>query len=246
MQLRAALVLRSVAGFLPALTVLAFSSLLGAQSGPASVTLQGAPTSPRPRWANGGHWNFGLQLGYGVENNIPRNISHVNMLIFQPQLGLIVKDFERGPLRRFEIINEGVIGNAVHPGGHMWGNTLIFRFGSKPYKNVIPFLDIGASAMHTTLATRVPEVSGNLQFMPQAGLGIQWFFRPQRAFVVEYRYFHMSNAGLEQPNEGFNGSMLTLGFRWLRRPRPAGDKVALPPSHDKSAGDPARSSNPIS
>ena len=158
-----------------------------------------------------------MQVGHGVENAIPRNISHVNMLIFQPHVGLSVKDFQRGPLRRFEIINEGVIGNAVHPGGRLLGNTLLFRFDSKPFGNVIPFLDIGSSAMHTTLATRAPEVSGRIQFMPQAGLGIQYFFRPQRAFVIEYRYFHMSNAGLEPPNPGFNGSMLTIGFRWLRR-----------------------------
>jgi len=170
-----------------------------------------------PRWANRGRWNFGLQLGYGVENAIPRNISHVNMVILQPQLGLIVGDFSKGPLRRFEIINEGVMGNAVHPGGHMLGNTLLFRFGGKPYGHVIPFFDAGASAMHTTLATRAPEVSGTTQFMPQGGFGIQYFFRPQRAFVIEYRYFHMSNAGLQQPNEGFNGSMITIGFRWLRR-----------------------------
>jgi hypothetical protein len=57
--------------------------------------------------------------------------------------------------------------------------------------------------------------------MSQGGVGIQYFFRPQRAFVVEYRYLHMSNASLEAPNPGFNASMLTLGFRWLRRPRPA-------------------------
>ena len=193
---------------------------------PCSLTLaqQTAPppSSPpaageQPRWANRGHWNFGLQVGYGVENAIPRNISHVNLLIFQPQLGLIVKDFKSGPVRRFELVNEGVIGNAVHPGGHLLGMTLIFRFDGKPRGNVIPFFDAGASAMHTTLATRAPEVSGTTQFMPQGGLGIQYFFRPQRAFVVEYRYFHMSNAGLQQPNEGFNGSMITLGFRWLRR-----------------------------
>ena len=193
---------------------------------PCSLTLaqQTAPppssppaASEQPRWANRGHWNFGLQVGYGVENAIPRNISHVNLLIFQPQLGLIVKDFKSGAVRRFEIVNEGVIGNAVHPGGHLLGMTLIFRFDGKPRGNVIPFFDAGASAMHTTLATRAPEVSGTTQFMPQGGLGIQYFFRPQRAFVVEYRYFHMSNAGLQQPNEGFNGSMITLGFRWLRR-----------------------------
>jgi opacity protein-like surface antigen len=203
--------------------------ILGALSFGGNASAQAEPPAPKatpplaspseelPRWENRGRWNFGMQVGYGVQNAIPENISHVNVLIFQPQLGLIVKDFRSGPLRRFEIINEGVIGNAVHPGGHMLGNTLIFRFGSKPYRNVVPFLDIGSSAMHTTLATRAPEVSGRTQFMPQAGLGIQYFFRPQRALVIEYRYFHMSNAGLEQPNEGFNGSMITIGFRWLRR-----------------------------
>jgi opacity protein-like surface antigen len=211
---------KSACTLVPIVAVLCLAPRISAQTGqPAadSASHAVASTAESPLWANRGHWNFGLQVGYGVENAIPRNISHVNLLIFQPQVGLIVRDFRSGPLRRFEIINEGVIGNAVHPGGHMLGNTLIFRFGSKPYRNVVPFLDIGSSAMHTTLATRAPEVSGRTQFMPQAGLGIQYFFRPQRAFVIEYRYFHMSNAGLEQPNEGFNGSMITIGFRWLRR-----------------------------
>lgn len=198
------------------------SGLLAPQAGiQAQQPDSSAPPRPAaekvPRWANRGRWNFGMQVGYGVENAIPRNISHVNMVILQPQLGLIVKDFASGPVRQLEIINEGVIGNAVHPGGHMWGNTLFFRFDGKPRRNLVPFLDMGASAMHTTLATRAPEVDGTTQFMPQAGLGIQYFFRPQRAFVIEYRYFHMSNAGLQQPNAGFNGSMISIGFRWLRR-----------------------------
>jgi opacity protein-like surface antigen len=180
-----------------------------------------ATTAAAPPWSNRGHWNFGLQVGYGVENAIPNNISHVNLLIVQPQLGLIVRDFHRGPLQRFEIVTEGLLGNAVHPGGHLWGNSLFFRFDGKGRTNLVPFLDLGAGMMHTTLNTRVPEVSGRLQFMPQAGLGIQYFFSPQRALVFEYRYFHMSNAGIQQPNDGFNGSMLTIGFRWLRRPRPA-------------------------
>jgi opacity protein-like surface antigen len=185
-----------------------------------------AASVPAPPWSNRGHWDFGLQVGYGVENAIPNNISHVNLLIVQPQLGLIVRDFHRGPLQRFEIVAEGLLGNAVHPGGHLWGNSLFFRFDGKGRTNFVPFLDLGAGVMHTTLATRVPEVSGRLQFMPQAGVGLQYFFNPQRALVFEYRYFHMSNAGIEQPNDGFNGSMLTIGFRWLRRPRPASDAGA--------------------
>jgi hypothetical protein len=176
-----------------------------------------ATSDTTPPWTNRGHWNFGLHVGYGVENAIPRNISHVNLLIVQPQVGLIVRDFHRGPLQRFEILTEGLFGNAVHPGGHLWGNSLFFRFNGKGRRRVVPFLDLGAGMMHTTLTTRVPEVSGRLQFMPQAGVGVQYFFHAQRALVIEYRYFHMSNAGIEPPNEGFNGSMLSIGFRWLRR-----------------------------
>ena len=63
----------------------------------------GEASVDQPRWANRGRWNFGLQVGYGVENAIPRNISHVNMLILQPQVGLIVKDFRSGPLRQIPL-----------------------------------------------------------------------------------------------------------------------------------------------
>jgi hypothetical protein len=174
---------------------------------------------PTPHWGNRGRWNFGFQLGYAVENAIPRNISHINLLIAQPQLGFIVRDFPRGPLRRLEILDEGFLGNAVHPGGHLLGTSLLFRFDGKPYRRVMPFLDMGAGVLHTTLNARAPELTGKVQFLPQAGLGIQYFFRPQRALVFEYRYVHMSNAGIEPPNEGFNASMLTIGLRWLRRPR---------------------------
>jgi len=180
---------------------------------------QASSAEPPPHWANRGHWNFGLQVGYAVENAIPRNISHINLLIAQPQLSFIVRDFQRGPLRRFEILDEGILGNAVHPGGHLLGTSLLFRFDGKPYRHLMPFLDMGAGVLHTTLNTRAPELTGRLQFLPQAGLGIQYFFRPQRALVLEFRYLHMSNAGIEPPNEGFNASMLTIGFRWLRRPR---------------------------
>jgi len=172
---------------------------------------------------NRGRWNFGAQLAYAVENAIPRNISHINMLIAQPQVGLIVYD-SKGPkalLRRFEILGEGMLGGAVHPGGRMLGATLLFRFNFRPWGRVVPFVDVGSGPLNTTTNAHAPELSGHFQFMSQGGLGIQYFFQPQRAFVVEYRYLHMSNAGVEAPNPGFNASMLSLGFRWLRRPRPS-------------------------
>jgi len=176
-----------------------------------------APEDPE-FWQNRGRWNFGFQVGYAVENAIPRNISHINLLVAQPQVGLIVSEFRRGPFRRFEILSEGILGNAVHPGGHLLGTSLLMRFDAKPRGRFVPFLDAGAGILHTTLDTRALELDGHLQFLPQAGLGIQYFVRPQRALIFEYRYVHMSNAGIEQPNRGFNANMITIGFRWLRRP----------------------------
>ncbi len=175
-----------------------------------------------PFWANRGHWNFGVQIAFALENDIPRNISHINLLYAQPQLGFIVQDFQssRFPVRRFELLSEGILGNAIHPGGRVTGHSLLFRFDGKPYRRIVPFFDVGAGILNTTLNSRAPELSGHTQFNPQGGFGLQYFFNPQRAFVFEYRYMHMSNAGLEEPNHGFNASMVSVGFRWLRRPRP--------------------------
>lgn len=197
-----------------------------ATNAPASSTL--------PFWANRGRWNFGADVGFALENAIPRNTSHIALLIAQPQVGFIVRDFapSRLPVRRFEVVNEGIFGNAVHPGGRLTGYALLFRLDGKNYRHVIPFFDAGAGVQHTTLATRAPELSGRLQFSPQGGLGIQYFFNPQRALVLEYRYMHMSNAGITPPNHGFNASMLVVGFRWLRRPRPPGWRPAARRTHN--------------
>ena len=219
------------AGCIPSGRILQAQTPTAGAAAPAHGSTQAAVEAPF--WTNRGRWTFGFQLNYGLENAIPRNISHVNMLIAAPQVGLIVWDSpqSRLPLKRFEILSEGILGSAFHPGGHLFGDTLLFRFGFRPIRRVVPFFDAGIGALNTTLNEHAPEVAGHTQFLSQGGAGIQYFFRPQRAFVLEYRYFHMSNAGLEEPNPGFNGSMLSIGFRWFLRPRPPGAQSARP-SHN--------------
>jgi hypothetical protein len=155
-----------------------------------------------------------------IENPIPHDISHINLLMVEPQVGFVVKDLDvpRIPLRRFEVIGKGVFGNAVHPGGRLTGGAILLRFEGLRRGRLLPFLDVGGGVQNTTLATRARELDGNVQFTPQGGIGVQYFFRPQRALVFEYSFIHMSNADLQMPNLGWNGSMITVGFRWLRRP----------------------------
>lgn len=210
-----------IAAFLAAVCLAPGLALRAQTLAPDAQALIAAPDKPveSPFWALERRWSFGFQLSYGLENDIPRNISHVNMLIAAPQIGLVVWDspHSRFPMNRFEILSEGLLGSAFHPGGHLLGNTLMFRFYFKPVGRAVPFFDAGIAALHTTLDNDAPEISGHTQFLSQGGAGIQYYVHPGRALVFEYRYFHMSNAGLQEPNHGFNGSMLSLGFRWFLR-----------------------------
>jgi hypothetical protein len=156
---------------------------------------------------------LGFQAAYGLENNIPANAtnSHINMVYAQPQIGIVAWNSpeSRLPLKRFDVISEGMIGGSVHPGGRILGDTLLFRFEGKPLHGVLPFLDIGSGPLDTTINEHASELGGHVQFLSQGGFGLQ-----RKKYIIEYRYFHMSNAGLTKPNHGFNGSMLSVGLRW--------------------------------
>ncbi len=219
LRVRFFLMVLILAGWMASATLLCAQAINPTADSPQAASSQSATDAPF--WATSRRLTYGFQLNYGLENAIPRNISHVNMLIAAPQVGLIVWDSpqSRLPMNRFEILSEGILGSAFHPGGILLGDTLLFRFNFKPVRRVVPMFDAGIGALHTTLDNRAPEITGHTQFLSQGGVGLQYFFKPRRALVFEYRYFHMSNAGLEQPNHGFNGNMLSVGFRWFLRPR---------------------------
>lgn len=193
-------------------------------SDPSTSTQAAQPSQPEaePYWTSHGRLTLGVQLGMGVENDIPHNVSHINFIFAAPEIGFIAWDspHSRLPLKRFELISQQMLGGSVHPGGSLIGTSLVMRFGFTPIRRVVPFFDAGSGPMHTTINENAPEITGHTQFLSQGGVGLQYFIGAQRAVVFEYHYFHMSNAGLEQPNHGFNGSMFTVGFRWLRRPHP--------------------------
>lgn len=170
-------------------------------------------------WSNRGHWTFGAQLGYALENHVGLDFAHISLVIAQPNVGFILKHFSpRSAVSRFSVVDEGILGGAVHPGGYMLGHALLLHLDGKPRHRVVPFFNAGAGVMYTTVNEYAKDLTGHLQFNPQGGLGIQYFFRPQRAFVIEYRYMHVSNNSIQLPNFGFNSNMITIGFRWLRRP----------------------------
>lgn len=201
----------TLAAFLGPVAGLAQDSAIPAATGP--------PVLEAPRWANNGRLSYGLQGAFGFQNPVPPQGEHIKLLYAQPQLELNLLRFNRGPVGRFDWLSEGLLGGAVEPGGRIIGYSLLFRLEGRTRGNTKPILDFGAGVNDTTLNQHVYELAGSLQFTPQGGLGIEHYFSPQHAVVFEYRFFHMSNNGIQEPNHGFNAAVFSVGFRWLRRPR---------------------------
>lgn len=61
------------------------------------------------------------------------------------------------------------------------------------------------------------EQGGQVNFVPQAGLGLRVPVRCGRWYLrLEYRYRHLSNAGMDSPNEGIEAHCVLLGLSWRR------------------------------
>lgn len=99
------------------------------------------------------------------------------------------------------------------------GATPVFQVASnRPSTNrLLPFLEAGLGA-HLLSNVRFSNLylSTSLQFGSHIGAGI--YFGKDRRFSLVYRFQHLSNASVKQPNPGIEFHLLQFGFR-VSRPR---------------------------
>jgi hypothetical protein len=76
------------------------------------------------------------------------------------------------------------------------------------------FGEVSGSLLFTT--DPVPPRTTTLNFIDQAGFGIRFEESRRRAWLVGYRFQHISNAGRVKPNPGANFNYVYLGVSFLR------------------------------
>jgi len=76
------------------------------------------------------------------------------------------------------------------------------------------FGEVSGSVLFTTAP--VPVRTTTFNFMDQAGFGLRFEESRGRAWLVGYRFQHISNAGRVKPNPGANFNFLYLGLSFLR------------------------------
>jgi hypothetical protein len=74
--------------------------------------------------------------------------------------------------------------------------------------DVQPYLELGGGTLFTT--HQVPDGTSRVNFTSGAAFGVH--FLGKRAWSMEVRYMHISNAGLTSPNPGINTVQVRLGI----------------------------------
>jgi lipid A 3-O-deacylase len=96
---------------------------------------------------------------------------------------------------------------------YLVGIAPLLRYNFATGSRFVPFIDGGAGLTLTDI--RKPDLSTDFEFNVQAGIGAQWFFNPHIAASLQGRWLHLSNAGLDSPNQGVNTTMFLLGLNWF-------------------------------
>jgi hypothetical protein len=76
------------------------------------------------------------------------------------------------------------------------------------------FGEVSGSLLFTTAP--VPARTTTFNFMDQAGFGVRFEESRGRAWLMGYRFQHISNAGRVKPNPGANFNLVYLGLSFLR------------------------------
>jgi hypothetical protein len=162
----------------------------------------------------------GMSLGAGLGHKILLSETQHDLALANFHFGwvfskLMAKDrWYRG---NWEVLGEVFQGAQFDPNiSYVIGGAAILRYNFCTHSRWMPFFDGGGGAAATSI--RNTDLSTTFEYNLQAGVGTHYFVRKDFAVTAQYRFLHLSNAGLAAPNLGVNTSMFYIGASWFFGP----------------------------
>lgn len=112
----------------------------------------------------------------------------------------------------WELRGELFGGGQIDPSRYVIGLTPALRYHFATGTPFVPFFQAGAGVSATDV--RGPDLSTDFEFNLMIGGGVNYFITDNVALGLEYRLFHLSNAGIESPNTGVNSHAILAGVSW--------------------------------
>jgi hypothetical protein len=160
---------------------------------------------------------FGLTFGGGLGDTMWGTNENHDLILGSVHYGQILTEEQakdtwyRG---NWELMGEFVGAWQVNPNdSYFIGILPMLRYNFTVWGRAVPFLNIGAGIAYTDIGE--PDLSTHFQFNSQVGCGIHYFITADFAMTWQYRLLHISNAGIEEPNDGVNTHLFLLGLNWF-------------------------------
>lgn len=124
----------------------------------------------------------------------------------------LVKKLGINPYGLVQFQIEPFLSNIYQPNANLEaGNSFFLKLGLLPDNyRIQPFIKGGLGLIWMSQHTR--EQSTQFNFLVNGGAGLHYFFTRDNAFTLEYRYRHLSNSSIKQPNSGINAQVVIAGI----------------------------------
>lgn len=168
----------------------------GFNRGAKRVSLSGGVGFGSPIFGSKGHHDWGLGiLAFGWTFSDVQGKEH----------------WYRG---NWELAGELFGGMQYHPDhAYLVGVAPLLRYNFATGTRFVPFFNLGAGVTSTDI--RDGDLSTKFEFNLQYGIGTHYFLKDNLALTLQYRFIHLSNAGLSSPNLGVNNNTITIGLSWF-------------------------------
>jgi len=155
--------------------------------------------------------------GFGVAKLEEKGSYHVIPFLVDLDFDLkpLTKKININPTSLIQGIIEPFVSYVSAPGNNAEiGNNFLLKIGFVPEAwKFQPYFKGGVGLVYITQHTI--EQGSQFNFNEYLGLGMHYFFKKNLALTVEYRYRHLSNAGIDKPNSGINTNYGICGVSYL-------------------------------
>jgi lipid A 3-O-deacylase len=164
-------------------------------------------------------YELGLLAGYGWAMDDLAQQPVIEHAVFLPSISIPLTQREMGTsffrgLVQYQL--EPVIGYIAHPNQKMeFGLSFAgFKYNFTALESRwSPYSNFGFGVIYEPIGHNVQGTDFN--FIIQTGIGLQYFLDENHALNVQYRYRHISNAHIREPNSSINSSLVLVGVSFF-------------------------------
>lgn len=181
----------------------------------AFATAQGLPSDSLKK----GTWDFGVSATGGT--TVSGGVEDIQIFSVGLRAGRILTNehgsgwyrgnlewaFDFHPVNLYFTPIETTYGASITPLNGKW----TFTSG----KRIAPYIQFGSGVLFTNHDLPFPNTS-EVNFQSSVGIGFHFFHREKRAWTGEFKYQHISSAGLGNLNPGMNTLQFTVGYNWFK------------------------------